>query len=75
MYIVCSNENCLIEAILISTHNLPFSIQKKKKKKRKSPKIILNLQLREVSKGLKNEFETVVVNEPSMFEPLKVYCD
>ena len=26
------------------------------------------------SKVLKNEFETVVVNEPSVFEPLKVYC-
>ena len=26
------------------------------------------------SKGLKNEFETAVVNEPSMFEPLKFYC-
>ena len=26
------------------------------------------------SKGLKNEFETVVVNEPSVFEPLKFYC-
>ena len=26
------------------------------------------------SKGLKNEFETAVVNEPSRFEPLKVYC-
>ena len=25
-------------------------------------------------KGLKNEFETAVVNEPSVFEPLKVYC-
>ena len=25
-------------------------------------------------KGLKNEFETVVVNEPSGFEPLKFYC-
>ena len=24
------------------------------------------------SKGLKNEFETAVANEPSMFEPLKV---
>ena len=24
--------------------------------------------------GLKNEFETAVVNEPSVFEPLKVYC-
>ena len=26
------------------------------------------------SKGLKNEFETVVVNEPSVFKPLKFYC-
>ena len=26
------------------------------------------------SKGLKNEFETAVVNEPSVFEPLKFYC-
>ena len=26
------------------------------------------------SKGLKNEFEKAVVNEPSVFEPLKFYC-
>ena len=26
------------------------------------------------SKGLKNEFETAEVNEPSVFEPLKFYC-
>ena len=26
------------------------------------------------SKGLKNEFETAVVNEPSVFELLKVHC-
>ena len=26
------------------------------------------------SKGLKNEFETAVVNEPPVFEPLKFYC-
>ena len=26
------------------------------------------------SKGLKNEFETAVVNEPSVFGPLKSYC-
>ena len=25
------------------------------------------------SKGLKNEFETAMVNEPSVFEPLKFY--
>ena len=27
-----------------------------------------------VFKGIKNELETVVVNEPSVLEPLKVYC-
>ena len=27
------------------------------------------------SKGLKNEFETAVVNEPSVFELLKFYCN
>ena len=26
------------------------------------------------SKGPKNEFEPAVVNEPSVFEPLKFYC-
>ena len=26
------------------------------------------------SRGLKNEFETAVVNEPSVFGPLKFYC-
>ena len=25
-------------------------------------------------KGLKNELETVMVNKPSVFEPLKFYC-
>ena len=26
------------------------------------------------SKGPKNEFETAMVNEPSVFEPVKFYC-
>ena len=26
------------------------------------------------SKGLKKEFETAAVNEPSVFEPMKFYC-
>ena len=26
------------------------------------------------SKGFKNDFETAMVKEPSVFEPLKVYC-
>ena len=35
---------------------------------------IPNLQLWDFSKGLKDEFETAVVNEPSEFKPLKIYC-
>ena len=41
--------------------------------KKKNPLIIPNLQLWDFSRGLKNEFETVVVDEPSVFEPLKFY--
>ena len=44
-------------------------------KKRKLPFIITNLQLRDFSKGLENKFETVVVNESSVFEPLMFYLD
>ena len=38
------------------------------------PLIYLNLQLWDFSKGLKNGFEIAVVNEPSVFQPLKFYC-
>ena len=54
----------------MSTHNMPFSVYIKK--------ITLNYPksagMGFFIKGLKNEFETAVVNEPSVFEPLKVYC-
>ena len=54
----------------MSTHNIPFSIQKKK--------ITLNYPKSAASgfcsKVLKNGFETAMVNEPSVFEPLKFYC-
>ena len=66
---MCTHLNRLIEAIQISTYDIPFSIQKEK-----LPLIILNLPLWDFSKGLKNEFETAVVDEPSVFEPLKFYC-
>ena len=36
--------------------------------------IIPNLHVLILSKGLKNGFETAVVKESSVFEPLKVYC-
>ena len=36
--------------------------------------IIQNLQPRDFSQGLQHEFETAMVNEPSVFEQLKFYC-
>ena len=43
-------------------------------KKEKIPLIILGLPLWDFFKGLKNEFETSLVDEPSVFEPLKFFC-
>ena len=37
-------------------------------------KITLNLPLWNFSKGLKNEFETAVVDKPSVYEQLEFYC-
>ena len=49
-----------------------FNIKNKKKKSTLNyPK---SVAIGFFSKRLKNEFETTVVNEPSVFEPLKVYC-
>ena len=50
----------------MSIHNIPFSIYKEN-----YPLVIPDLQLYDFSQGLKNEFESAVVNEPSVFEPLK----
>ena len=54
----------------MSTHNIPFSILKKK--------IILNYTKSATmgcfAKGFKNLFEIGMVYEPSVFEPLKFYC-
>ena len=52
----------------MSTHNIPFSIQKKN-----HTELSRICSYRIFSNGLKNEFETAVVNEPSVFEPLKFY--
>ena len=59
------------------TYNIPFSV---KQKKRKSPYIILNLQLWDIFQGTqelvrnsRGKFETAIINEPSVFEPLKFY--
>ena len=53
----------------MSAHNIPFSINKKITLNH------LNIHLWDFSKGPKNEFEIAVVNEPSVFESLKVYCN
>ena len=42
--------------------------------KKKTPLIIPNLLLWDFSQGLKNGFKAAIVKEPSVFEPLKVYC-
>ena len=43
-------------------------------KRRKSPLIIRISYLEENPCGLKNIFDSFLVNEPSGFEPLKFYC-
>ena len=53
----------------MSTHDIPFSIQKKKL----SLNYTKSTAMWFFFKGLKNEFDTAVVNEPSVFEPLKFY--
>ena len=53
----------------MSTHNIPFLIQKKEN----HPKLSQICSHGIFSKGLKNELETAVVNKPSMFKPLKFY--
>ena len=43
-------------------------------KKEKHPKLSRIFIYVIFSKGLKNEFETAMVNKPPVFEPLKFYC-
>ena len=54
----------------MSTHNIPFFIIKTEN----HPRLFQIGSYGIFSWGLKNEFETAVVNEPSVFEPLKFYC-
>ena len=66
-YNVCSHWNRLIEAILMSSHNSHFQYKN-------HPKLSQTCSYWIFSKGLKNKFKTAVVNEPLLFEPLKIYC-
>ena len=43
-------------------------------RKQNHPKLSQICSYRIFSKGLKSEFETAVVNQLSVFEPLNVYC-
>ena len=54
----------------MSAHNIPISVLKKKIKLNYPKSAAMGL----FSYGLKNVFETAVVNETSVFEPLKFYC-
>ena len=58
-----SHKNRLMEAIQMSTHNIPFSLSKEN-----------HPSLSKICYDFKNEFETAVVEERSVVEPLKVYC-
>ena len=53
----------------MSTHNVPFQY-----KKENYPKLLQICSNGIFFKGLENEFETAMVNEPTVFEPLKFYC-
>ena len=64
-----AHKNRLNEAILMSIHNIPFQY-----KKENHPQLSQICSYGIFSKGLKSESEIAVVNEPSVFEPLKVYC-
>ena len=55
-----------------SNENTQYTIFNMNKKKH--PKLSKICSYGLFSKGLKNEFETAVVNEPSVFEPMKFYC-
>ena len=53
----------------MSAHNIQISVLKKKITLNYPKSAAMGL----FCYGLKNEFETTVVNEPSVFEPLKFY--
>ena len=55
-----------------SNENTQYTIFNIKKENRPKSSPIYSYGI--FPKGLKNEFETAVVNEPSVFEPLKFYC-
>ena len=57
----------------MSIHNIPY-ININKKITRNYPRYNNVCSYGIFCSGLKDEFEIAVVNEPSMFEPLTLYC-
>ena len=53
----------------MNTYNIPFQY-----KKENHPKLSQICSYGIFYKGLKNDFEAAVENEPSVFEPRKFYC-
>ena len=53
----------------MGTHNIPFSMSKKKVSLNNPKSAAMGF-----FPGAENELETVIVNELSVFEPLKVCC-
>ena len=53
----------------MSTNNLPFFNMKKKHTRNYPKSAAMGF-----FQGTPNEFKTAVVNEPSVFKPLKFYC-
>ena len=54
----------------MSTYNIPFSIYKKENHTKLSQSAAKGFFPRDS----RTSFETAMVNEPSVFEPLKFYC-
>ena len=54
----------------MSTHNIHFNITKQEN----HPKLSQSCSYGTFSMGLNNEFETAMVNESSVLQPLKFYC-
>ena len=52
----------------MSTRYTVFSLKK-------NHSIVPNLQVWDFYQGKQNEFQAAVINEPSVFKPLKVYCN
>ena len=68
LYVEFTHQNCLDEAILLSTHNIQFH----------DKKISINIVFLGYRKNFvgthKNEFELSQVIEPSVFESSRFYC-